>query len=186
MSPVVVIELPQLGLVDALELTILVARKDPRPHQRVSPRSRSIARRALSGSSTFGQPTNCRLIDQRLCVLVGLSRGVSTWLRLVSTALVEFRECLLVGLKEAMMAAEQPSRSYSCVSFSLRRVADDCCLLTRGDHRSFLGTGARRCVRRRRQTPQRREHHGQTDEADLVGRHRGGFDGFCWIERCPR
>lgn len=41
-------------------------------------------------------------------------------------------------------------------------------LVNRGDHRSFLGTGARRCARRRRQTPQRREHHGQTDEADLV------------------
>ena len=28
-------ELPQLSLVDALELTLLVARKDPRRHQRV-------------------------------------------------------------------------------------------------------------------------------------------------------
>jgi hypothetical protein len=31
-------DLPQLGLVDALELTILVARKDPRRHPRVAAR----------------------------------------------------------------------------------------------------------------------------------------------------
>jgi hypothetical protein len=31
-------ELPQLSLVDALELTLLVARKDPRRHQRVAAR----------------------------------------------------------------------------------------------------------------------------------------------------
>ena len=29
-------DLPQLSLVDALELTVLVARKDPRRHQRVA------------------------------------------------------------------------------------------------------------------------------------------------------
>jgi hypothetical protein len=31
-------DLPQLSLVDALELTVLVARKDPRRHQRVAAR----------------------------------------------------------------------------------------------------------------------------------------------------
>ena len=31
-------ELPHLGLIDALELTLLVARKDPRRHQRVAAR----------------------------------------------------------------------------------------------------------------------------------------------------
>jgi hypothetical protein len=31
-------ELPQLDLIDALELTVLVARKDPRRHQRVASR----------------------------------------------------------------------------------------------------------------------------------------------------
>jgi hypothetical protein len=31
-------DLPQLGLVDALELTVLVARKDPRRHPRVAAR----------------------------------------------------------------------------------------------------------------------------------------------------
>jgi hypothetical protein len=31
-------DLPQLGLIDALELTILVARKDPRRHPRVAAR----------------------------------------------------------------------------------------------------------------------------------------------------
>jgi NAD(P)H-dependent FMN reductase len=31
-------ELPQLGLLDALELTLLIARKDPRRHQRVAAR----------------------------------------------------------------------------------------------------------------------------------------------------
>jgi hypothetical protein len=31
-------DLPQLSLVDALELTVLVARKDPRRHQRVASR----------------------------------------------------------------------------------------------------------------------------------------------------
>jgi len=31
-------DLPQLSLADALELTVLVARKDPRRHQRVAPR----------------------------------------------------------------------------------------------------------------------------------------------------
>jgi hypothetical protein len=31
-------DLPQLGLVDALELTVLLARKDPRRHERVAAR----------------------------------------------------------------------------------------------------------------------------------------------------
>ena len=36
-------QLPQLSLLDALELTVLVARKDPGRHQRVAARARSFS-----------------------------------------------------------------------------------------------------------------------------------------------
>jgi hypothetical protein len=46
-------ELPHIGLLDALELTLLIARKDPRRHQRVA--GRWLLRRFRGVASTSGR-----------------------------------------------------------------------------------------------------------------------------------
>ncbi len=48
-------DLPQLSLADALELTVLVARKDPRRHQRVA--SRWLLRLGLAIENRVDDPS---------------------------------------------------------------------------------------------------------------------------------
>lgn len=81
-------DLPQLNLVDALELTILVARKDPRRHPRVAKRwllrfleehpHLTIEEAALAASSLLALTSPCyQEVAQMLRGMVERGRGRS-------------------------------------------------------------------------------------------------------------